>query len=78
MDKISKIVLVIQDLKTKEGKDIAVISGDVHFKHDKKDLVSSFMLPLDQNRDLQRHIKALASEAMSLKVKAINKKPKKK
>jgi hypothetical protein len=36
------------------------------------------MLPLDQNRDFQRHIKALASEAMSLKVEAINKKPKKK
>lgn len=34
-----KMVLVIEDLKTKEGKEIAVVSGDVHYFKSAKDKV---------------------------------------
>jgi hypothetical protein len=62
-----KIVMVVQDLKSKEGTDIAVCSLDVHYIKDGKKHIASAMMSLDSNKEFKRMVAALATQAVDLK-----------
>ena len=74
--KVKKLVFVIQDLRTKDGEDVAILSGDIHFKTimDKTDPPVSFQMLLADNKEFARNIKDLVAEALSLKAQQNNKK----
>lgn len=72
-----KIVLVIQDLETKDGEKIAVVSGDVHYHRDSKEQMSYGLLTQqlkgekDENKKVEIQdellkLKHVASFQMSL------------
>jgi len=54
-----KIVLVIQDLKVKDGSTIAVVSGDVHYFKTAEDKVAYTTLEhqIDEEKDLDKKFK---------------------
>jgi len=67
--RVTKIVLVIQDLETKDKHKIAVVSGDVHLytpEGEEKRKPISFQMALDTNKEFQRCIKDLTTEALML------------
>ena len=63
----TKIVIVVQDLKTKEGKEVAICSLDVHYLKGKEKKVASAMMALDSNKEFKRMIAALSTQAVDLK-----------
>jgi hypothetical protein len=64
--RVKKVVLVLQDLKTKEGETVAIVSLDVHTTtRDKKKIISAQAL-LDDNKELARVLKGLVNEALVL------------
>lgn len=64
--RIKKIVLVVQDLKTKEKETVAVVSGDIHLLTRDKKKIISFQLLLDDNKEFSRSIRDLVGEALTL------------
>lgn len=64
--RIKKIVLVIQDLKTKDGEIVAIVSGDIHTNTIGKKKIISVQALLDDNKELARVIKGFANEALLL------------
>jgi hypothetical protein len=61
-----KLVFVIQDLKTKEGETVAIVSGDIHLMTTDKKKTISFQMLLADNKAFQRAIKDLVAEAIHL------------
>ncbi len=64
--RVKKIVLVIQDLKTKDKEVVAVVSGDLHLVTSDKKKVISFQMLLSDNKEFNRVIKDLCNEALML------------
>lgn len=66
--RVKKLVFVIQDLKTKDNEDVAIVSGDIHaiVSDSKKVKVISFQMLLADNKEFNRCIKALVLEALML------------
>jgi hypothetical protein len=60
-----KIVLVVQDLKTKDGKDIGIVSGDVHYFKSARDKTSyhSLQNELAENKDEKKEIELREKQA---------------
>lgn len=67
--RVKKIVLVIQDLETKDKHNVAVVSGDIHLhssSETKKNAPVSFQMLLSDNKDFARCIKDLSTQALAL------------
>ncbi len=74
---IHKIVLVVQDLRTKDGEQLAVVSGDVHYHKTLNDKLehASLVNQISEEKDLDKKnilendllkLKNVASFQMSL------------
>lgn len=64
--RVNRIVLVIQDLQTKDKENIAVVSGDIHLNTKDKKKTISFQTLLGSNKEFNRAIKDLVTEALML------------
>lgn len=64
--RVKKLVLVVQDLQTKDKETVAVVSGDIHTITKDKKKVISFQALLDDNKELSRVIKGIVNEALVL------------
>lgn len=73
--RVKKIVLVIQDLQTKDKQNVAIVSGDIHLhtSDDAKEPPVSFQMLLSDNKEFARCIKDLVAEALTLRAQKENK-----
>jgi len=63
-EEVSKLVFVVQDLKTKGGESVAVLSGDIHLRDVKVPV--SFQMLLSDNKDFKRCVVDLIAQALEL------------
>ena len=54
MTQLKKMVLVIQDLTSKEGETIAILSGDVHYVSENEEAYEDLKKRIDEEKDEQK------------------------
>lgn len=67
---VKKIVLVIQDLETKDKHNVAVVSGDIHLESSsekEKNKPVSFQMLLSEHKEFNRCINDLVLQALALR-----------
>ena len=64
--KIKKLIFSIQDLKTKDGEVVAVVSGDIHLDTKEKKNIISFQMLLGDNKEFNKVINDLIKQALAL------------